>query len=103
MPKYLQWKNTVIIPPNQCRQLLGDRANRMHPQTICTRSSQGQGACVHDEGGPLTLPDGTAIGVVSTPGCGLRPDTFFKLWHGIPFIRSVTQNQIPNMPQGPRQ
>lgn len=75
----------------------------VHAHSICTRSPAGQGACVFDEGGPLMTQDGTVIGIVSYgTGCGQRPDVFFQLWHGIPFIRSATNNQIPNMPQGPR-
>lgn len=69
-------------------------------QTICTVNPRGRGACTGDDGSPLTLRNGTVIGVVSHftfCGQGL-PDIYFDLWYGIPFIRQTTQ--ISNLPHG---
>lgn len=63
------------------------------------------GACQRDSGSPLVDQRGICIGIASwiPAGCGVGlPDVYAKLWVAIPFYRQVSQNTIPNLPQGPR-
>lgn len=74
---YLQYAEMKLLPDAKCNDdpHYKARGYRIRPGQLCAGSSDGQGSCKGDSGGPIAQPSdkgGRLVGLVSFgPGCGL--------------------------------
>lgn len=82
----------MVVSNEDCKPLVG---GQLFDTQICAGVEGGyKGYCAHDTGGPLTLPDGTLIGIVSDDikkcSNSVRPNVFTKVSKYIDWIEEKT-------------
>lgn len=83
MPNNLQFIQTQTLTNADCQALhTANNAQLIFPHKLCTFTQQGQGACMGDSGGPLTI-DNEVHGIVSwgIPCARGRPDVFDRVFY----------------------
>ncbi|KAL9694040.1 hypothetical protein quinque_013325 [Culex quinquefasciatus] len=78
---YLRYVNVDVITNEECQEAFNDyHQDRLHGNTVCTRSAEGSGICLGDAGGPL-VSNGTLVGVISWGiPCGMgMPDVYARV------------------------
>lgn len=92
--KHLQRVQLLVVENEECSEAY--RISPVYDSMICASVvGGGQGTCEGDSGGPLTLTDGTQVGIVSwskKPTCAVPdfPNVFTKVSHFKHWIRRVT-------------
>ncbi|XP_039448057.1 chymotrypsin-1-like [Culex pipiens pallens] len=78
---FLRYVNVDVITNEECQEAFDDSyQERLHGNTVCTRSAEGSGICLGDAGGPLVIDD-TLVGVISWGiPCGMgMPDVYARV------------------------
>lgn len=88
----MQEAELKIISNDDCRQLVG---GQLYDTQLCAGVEGGyKGYCAHDSGGPLTLVDGTLVGIISngikTCSNSVQPNIFTKVSKYIDWIEEKT-------------
>lgn len=90
--EYLKEAELKVITNEDCRSLID---GALFDTQLCAGVEGGyRGYCRYDSGGPLTLPDGTLIGIISNGilSCSdsERPNVFTKVSRYIDWIEATT-------------
>lgn len=97
VPNELQWKQTQTISREECRYTLGELAQNIHSNNLCTLNAKGRGVCIGDSGNPLVNEKGICVGIVSWGfECGrIRPNVYTRVYPYLAYIYGVTGVRPP--------